>query len=177
MDMTRRSVAAAVAVLLMVLRVEAADDLRLPRKAAAKIEKAMAGASKLELLSLHGGEPDGSLAEDVPWVKFHGYAVLGTLDLSNAPERSAVIKDVAHAIASSPVYMAACFFPRHGLRATLETGEQIDLLICFECATVYRFSSGKKLRLSITDEPASLLNSLLEKAGIRREGSPRGPGA
>jgi hypothetical protein len=168
---------AAAILFVAVIQAHAGDDLRLPRKAAAEVEKAMLEAEKLELLSLHGGEPDGQLPEQAGSVKFHDYVVIGSLDLSTASERTTVVRDVAKAIASSPVYMAACFFPRHGLRATSKTGEQVDLLICFECATVYRFSSGKKLRLSITDEPESLLNKLFKKAGIPQGRSARGPSA
>jgi hypothetical protein len=152
-----------------------AQELQTPRKAAAKIAAQLNSAKKVELLSLHSGEPDGPISDDEAQTKFHGFAVLGTLDISGSPERSTVVKQISKAIARSPLRMVACFYPRHGIRAELENGELVDLLICFECATVYRFSEGREQRLNIKDQPEALLNSLLQKAGIRQGRSARDP--
>jgi len=45
----------------------------------------------------------------------------------------------------------------------------MDLLICFECITVYKFHAGKEVRLNIEEEPAELLNSLLRGASVTPE--------
>ena len=63
--------------------------------------------------------------------------------------------------------MVACFFPRHGIRATL-ANEVVDLLICFECSTVYYLRAGESRRLNIDETPEKVLNRLLANASIRQ---------
>jgi hypothetical protein len=136
----------------------------------------MAEATRLELLSLHGGEPDGPVPEEHSKEKFHEFPILGTLDLTSVPERERVVREVSQSIRRSPLRMVACFFPRHGIRAELRNDEKLELLICFECSTVYRYHRGTALRLNIDEKPESLLNSLLKNAGIKQVVSARGPG-
>ncbi|HZF10878.1 MAG TPA: hypothetical protein VFE33_18980 [Thermoanaerobaculia bacterium] len=154
-----------------------ADELRVPRKAASEIEKDLSSATKVELLSLYSGESDGPLSEEESKVRFHGYPVLGALDITNRPERAAIVHELAKDIGRSPLKLMACFYPRHGIRARLPGGKTLGLVICFECSSVDRYKGGKILQLNIDDDkPQDLLNSILRKAGIRIGSSPRRPG-
>lgn len=62
--------------------------------------------------------------------------------------------------------VAACFNPRHGLRA-VHAGHTVDLVICFECLTLEVFADGAHVQwgdLARTQEAE--FSALYEAAGL-----------
>src|SRR5262249_3531351 len=93
----------------------------IPSSAKAILERA----DHLEVLSLDPNR-QGS---------FHGYRVLKTILVTSADTRKALISAFERAVKENQGEMAACFNPRHGLRAT--NGEkQEEFVICFQCLQV-----------------------------------------
>lgn len=144
-----------------------------PRKVAGEISAILRTADKIEIFSLEAVEGVATSDQDAGNT-FHGYPILGSVVVTAERDRAALVESVTTSIARSPLRMIACFFPRHGIRAALAT-EKVELLICFECATVYYFRAGESHRLNIDEKPAKLLNALLAKAspaGKKASGTP-----
>lgn len=153
----------AVVIVFCLANVAVAGEPKLsPSKAAAEISSTLRAADKIELLSLEGLEGVAVTDHD-KGNTFHGYPILGSVAVSDEKDRAALTDSLTRSIARGPVRMIACFFPRHGIRAAL-ANQNVELLICFECATVYYFRAGESYRLNIDETPAKLLNALLAKA-------------
>jgi hypothetical protein len=97
---------------------------------------------------------------------FHGFPVLGKVEVTDAEKRQELIRAVKAGIYTYSI-SAGCFNPRHGVRFV--RGEQwVDYVICFECNNVYEYSSsddkGKEMhpRMSLKD----ILNKHLTDAGV-----------
>ncbi|MEZ6018150.1 MAG: hypothetical protein R3F49_23800 [Planctomycetota bacterium] len=97
------------------------------------------GAATLELLAL---EPDGPLPEqrNDPTC-FHGYRVLGRALVSDVATRTQLLDAIGRACRENDGRSAACFAPRHGVRAITE-GHTVDLLICFQCLSMRVYADG-----------------------------------
>ena len=66
---------------------------------------------------------------------FNSYLILSAAQVKS----QAVIKDVVEKLirgVSTNQDRAMCFFPRHGIRAPLEDGRWIDLVICYQCSQI-----------------------------------------
>jgi hypothetical protein len=62
--------------------------------------------------------------------------------------------------------VAACFNPRHGIRASRE-GKTIDLVICFECLQVYVYAEeGRQGSFLTTSSPQPVFDQVLREAGV-----------
>ena len=129
----------------------------LPRKAA----KLLRAADTIEVYSLHPeseGEP-----------RFHGWKVLGKVAV-RGPKRKGLAESVIRHMLPHGMMYAACFNPRHGLRASSPQGT-VDFVICFECAGVEVYYSKEGATKANTDlDPAwglsFVLNYYLTEAGI-----------
>ncbi len=66
---------------------------------------------------------------------FHGYRVLGQIELSSAGERRQLLEAIYRGIHESEGMAAACFNPRHGIHA-VRAQDTVDLVICFECLSM-----------------------------------------
>lgn len=67
--------------------------------------------------------------------EFHGYEILGHAPLNDDVVRQELVELVLRGIQESDGRVAACFDPRHGIRAVKE-GKVLDMLICYECLQV-----------------------------------------
>ena len=137
-----------------------------------KLKQILRKADHFTLLSLDPGlrrktRPSASLEEP-----FHGYRVLGRVDITDDKERAqllnALYRGVEHFDENG---VRACFLPRHGIRATLP-GHTVDLVICFQCWQMVIFGSDVP-NLLTTDSPRSTFDEALKKAGIQIEPLPR----
>ena len=99
--------------------------------------------------------------------EFHGYQVLGKI-VVNIDTRNKLIKELQKGMAGAHT-IAACFEPRHGIRAT-QKGKTIDLVICFECLQIYLYngSSDSVKEFLVTDLPQSVFDKVLKDAGISK---------
>jgi hypothetical protein len=96
---------------------------------------------------------------------FRGYRILGQTALTSPESRRVVVNTVRDAVRKWDGAMAACFEPRHGVRATDASGTH-DFLICFACRQVYVYSPGearKQLGIHASGQP---LNDILTDAHV-----------
>lgn len=126
----------------------------------ASVRAALAGAKSLELYSL-----DPSRQEDVPKDNFHDWKVLGKTNIAHAEQRKQLISALQNGVAESFGAAAACFNPRHGIRAVHE-GKTVDLVICFECFQVQIFVGEEQDSVLLTDSPQPAFDKLLTDAGV-----------
>jgi hypothetical protein len=76
--------------------------------------------------------------------RFHGYPVLGKVEVMDPEERKRLVAALKVGL-SSKQGMAKCFCPRHAIRA-VQGGRVYEYLICFECAGVLEYLDGEQKR-------------------------------
>lgn len=98
---------------------------------------------------------------------FHGYPVLGKLEVTDSTERRTLMAALIAAVEPGGKG-SKCFEPRHGIRV-VENGRLVEYVICFKCSNYVEFTDGKKKGHggSIDSEPQPTFNKLLTDAGIR----------
>lgn len=121
---------------LLVAGCSSSETNRLPSRA----ETTLRGAERMELfaldptpLSMSGGAPDTE--------KLHGYAITGHASLDDAAQRKQLADLILRGIHDSDGRVAACFNPRHGIRA-VRADETLELVICFECLSMSAFGNA-----------------------------------
>ena len=97
--------------------------------------------------------------------KFHGYPVLGKIEVTDAAKRQEIVEALQDGLAQSDGTMAKCFWPRHAIRA-VENGRTLDYVICFECLQLEAYVDGSKSVKPVTREPQSVFNKHLKEASI-----------
>jgi hypothetical protein len=97
--------------------------------------------------------------------KFHGYPVLGKVEIADGDKRKEIVAALKEGLARSDGTRAACFWPRHAIRA-VERGQTIDYVICFECYQLEAHAGGSKSMKPITREPQPVFNKHLKETGI-----------
>lgn len=111
-----------------------------------------AGVGQLEVLDVN---PFWEKMKDLPSEEplkpslglFHGHHVVGRVVVSQEAELGMVkqaIRDIDHDGDHWGGSMAACFYPRHGIRLVRKDGANLDLLICYECARADIFRGDRK---------------------------------
>lgn len=96
-------------------------------------------APALELLALDPAPPTPEQLRDP--ARFHGYGVLGRAVVTDPAKRLALLDLLARSGKENDGTAAACFNPRHGVRAEVG-GHTAELVICFECLTWKVFGDG-----------------------------------
>jgi len=125
---------------------------------------------QLTLFSIDGRNADGGPHErghgvPPPVGMFHDYPVLGSVEITDPGERQQIIAALKDGIARGGV-TAACFLPRHGLRA-VEKGKVVEYVICFECGQFHAFQDGQNAPGgNINSDIKKFLNQPLQNAGI-----------
>ena len=104
--------------------------------------------------------------------KFHGYRILGEAAVDDPDTRARIVRLVYNGIDGNTTTSAACFDPRHGIRATHE-GRSIDLVICFECLQLKLYDSGSEdgsggMTTSRSPEPE--MTRIFNELGLTIEG-------
>jgi hypothetical protein len=114
-------------------------------------------ADHFELLSL---EPSLHVTGDD---HFQGYVVRGRAVLKD----HAVQMKLLHAMYGSLGHgvPASCFDPRHGIHA-VHNGQTVDILICFECAQVYSYSSFGTKSVSTGDGARPVFEQVFAEAAL-----------
>ena len=120
-------------------------------------------AERLWLYALNPAPSDQPQAENT----FHGFEVLRQTTLSNARERHELLSAIAEGIRSSDGKVAACFMPRHGLRAVDANGQQYDLQICYECLSMRVWDGDSRLASILTARGVeSCVSQVFRNAGL-----------
>lgn len=114
----------------------------------------------LTLFSIEGKHVSADAEE-----RFHGYPVLGKVEIADADDRKKLVVALKEGLAQSDRSMAKCFWPRHAIRV-VEKGRTIDYVICFECLQLEIREGRSKKTKPITSEPQSVFNNYLISAGI-----------
>jgi hypothetical protein len=124
------------------------------------IRAALDNAGEFELLSIDPNPRAPGAGE-----KFHGYGILGRTLVSEAQTRRELVNALEQGVHNADM-MAACFKPRHGVRAT-RNGISVDLVICFECghARVYRQGASPSGLLT-TGSPEPVFDGVLRSANL-----------
>ena len=115
---------------------------------------------QLTLYSYKGLEEPSDISQGVD-----SYHALGKLEVTDPKQRQQIINALNQGIADSDGEMAACFWPRHGLR-TATNGVSRDYVICFECSQYMVYEAGKIETKPISPSPLATLNQILKDAKI-----------
>lgn len=132
-------------------------DSKIPTGVVAVLEDA----DQFELLSIDPDRPQERPRDD-----FHGWKVLGRSQIKDAETRKKLLSALKKGVGENDGTAAACFDPRHGIRATHE-GRTVDLVICFECFQV-QFYVGEKREggFLTTGSPQTVFDQVLRDAGV-----------
>jgi len=98
--------------------------------------------------------------------EFHGYPVLGKVEIADSAARLELVGALKEAIIDGGG--AKCFWPRHGVRVA-RGGQWVDYVICFFCDNVdiYTSSSGARYKEMHVKKPLKpVLNKVLTDAGV-----------
>jgi hypothetical protein len=105
----------------------------------------------LEILSL---DPSSRYRGTVGTRIFHGFLLLGKARLTGEEANQARLSFYDSTVRRRHnQFRAACFNPRHGLRAVYQ-GRTLDLSLCFHCQNVYAYIDGKKISSGYTSREA-----------------------
>ena len=131
-----------------------------PEKAVAI--KAVAILDEAERIDLYSLEP---VPEKKPENTLRGWGILGKVRLDDVKARNQVLTALKENVGRGTG--AACFWPRHALRASLQ-GKTVDVLICFECGWVYVYDEDREERTVVTIDRAArpVFDKILKAAGV-----------
>ncbi len=97
--------------------------------------------------------------------EFYRYYILGQTQISD-PETLTKIRRAYYDGLVDTSGAAACFSPRHGIRA-MKNGETLDLVICFHCHFVEVHLNDKNLGFKkVSAEPQDVFNEILTAANV-----------
>jgi hypothetical protein len=121
-------------------------------------------ADQFELLSLNPRLQEGPRERS-----FHGYLVLGKTVVRDAEDQKYIVSAFERGVAENGGVAAACFNPRHGIRAN-SGGRRVDFVICFECRQVQVFGPVNSQFL-ISASPQQFFDQILRAANVPLPGS------
>ncbi|MFT5734350.1 MAG: hypothetical protein ACJA2W_001232 [Planctomycetota bacterium] len=139
-------------------------------------------ASSWELISTaatHKDIPNPGPDDPMPPELFHWREILGRVTVEDAGTRRMLTRAFNRGRRGPHNAHMLCFNPRHAIRAALPGGEQMDLLICFECLN-YRVYDGDGVTIeigSIHDSPAATFNRVYRGLGLEIAPDTRSPGS
>jgi hypothetical protein len=128
---------------------------RLPPDARTVLEKA----DEIELYSLNPDEKAKKAAGGL-----QGWEVLGKTTLKG-DEKKDIVKELQRGIANSEGMAAACFNPRHGIKASHD-GKTVELVICYECLSMKGWTDGTPFSVLTARGPEERFNEVLKEKGV-----------
>jgi hypothetical protein len=136
-------------------------DVDAPNRLPEAIRDVLVSADRLELLSLN---PEGGPTREAG--HFWGWRVLGAAVIESPATRREVLAALESGIAENTGWVAACFDPSHGVRAS-RGAASVDLVVCFECAQVYIYPDGRRSgSVLISGSPEPVFDRVLSAAGV-----------
>lgn len=98
--------------------------------------------------------------------KYHGYPLLGKVDIADEQLRREIAKSLQIGVSQHANTNYACYWPRHAIRI-VSKGKTIEYDICFQCEKIYVYEGHKWTKtLGTSSYGCDLLNSLLRRNGI-----------
>ena len=140
-----------------------------PSEVEADLHQVLTEAETFTIYALH---PYPHQTEDEEWAdrpRLDDYVILGEAEVDRAAAL-ATMRAVYQGIRDSDGTVAACFNPRHGIRATL--GDRtVDLVICYECLSMQAHRDGEHAQnLRTTEAPGNTLTAIWREAGLTIHG-------
>ncbi len=93
---------------------------------------------------------------------FHGYRVLQQTSVASVETRGRLISALERGVHENQGAMAACFNPRHGIRA-VRKDQTAEFVICFECLQVHVHGEGASEFL-VSASPKPIFDKVLRDA-------------
>ena len=125
-------------------------------------------ADSVELLSLI---PDDQSPSEMK--KFHGYPILGSVTLTDKQHLGKMAQELDRAVETNDSFGVRCFWPRHGLRGTVD-GKSVELLICFQCHKLNVYVKGEYTQtIEMDSRVKPIFDAPLVDAGIEIDASPK----
>lgn len=139
------------------------DSLHLNERLPKKIRQVLEQADGIELFEFKfcGGALEPKLDKIQP-DKFQECDITKKAIITDASLKQQVLDGLYYSIGATNSG-AACFSPRHGLRAIYK-GKRVDLSICFQCANFDGVSNVGKLGGGISTAPKELFEQILANA-------------
>lgn len=140
-------------------------------RAPSELATALQDATSLELYSLDPTPLELSSLRRAPGDAgaqsiFHNWIVLGSTDVSAAAMRKPLLDSLDAGIADSDGSIAACFEPRHGLRAHYD-GKTYDVVICFHCYQAqWHIDDVLQPGFTLTDLPQPTFDQTLSAVSV-----------
>ena len=97
-------------------------------------------------------------------ITFHGYRVLGRMQVTDPHQKQKLLRALDDGIARSQV-VYSCFSPRHGIHA-IAGNQSVDMVICFHCQQFELFSGQQEKVSGISAAPQRAFDEALSAAGI-----------
>src|SRR5262245_44192703 len=117
-------------------------------------------ADQFELYSL-----DPEQTKEKPKDTFHGWKVLGKTTVKEKADRGKLMESLQKGIKDNDGTVAACFNPRHGLKAT-KGDKTVELVICFECYQVEVWLGENRDSVLVTRSPQPAFDKVLKDAKV-----------
>jgi len=104
------------------------------------------------------------IAEDAV-EQLHGHEILRRATVEDEGLRREILAQIERGIRDSDGRIAACFDPRHGVRAE-RGGHTTELVICYECLAIHVYEDGERSANRTTAEtPVARLNEIWAALG------------
>jgi len=103
---------------------------------------------------------------------FHGFPVFGSAQITSPQSIKAIVVTLLRGVENSKGDVMACFYPRHGVQATLSNGRRLDLVICYMCGYMKVYLQGQSAEeydvseVNTADDSRQPLNRVLQAAGV-----------
>lgn len=116
------------------------------------------------LYSLRDGNENVSVAP-APDKIFHRYEILGKMLVTDPKIKAQLIQSLYYGMEHRNGFAAACFNPRHGIRAT-KGKRTVDVVICFECSQIDFWESNQRQHTYTSRTPQKVFDKVLKKGGV-----------
>lgn len=129
-----------------------------------EVARDLGDAKSLTVYSLSPREgPREASEEEKGKTDFHDHLILGSAQVTSPKKIARIVTSVVQGVSFQDSPM--CFFPRHGVQATLRDGRQIDLVICYQCERID--VHGAREYVQVHPGPSKeALDGVLRSAGI-----------
>lgn len=134
------------AILLCLLTTSFAAAPARPNALPAEAVSAIKTGTKFVLFSLEPpSAPDFKVPDPKTEENHHGFKILGSIELADAPSRASAVAAIVDAVRAFNGGVAACFEPRHSLRVISASGITYDFVACFECASIRVYRGNESI--------------------------------
>ena len=154
-------------ILLCLFTTAFSGDSRPPNALPAEVSAAFSNGTKFILFSLEPPPiPDFDAPPPKPIEGHHGFKILGSTELADAPSRASAFAAIGDAVRGFNGLVAGCFEPRHSLRVITRDGKVFDLVTCFACHAVRIYRDDKLIAIVGITGSQKRLDDILTAAKV-----------